>query len=163
MSWVFCVCTYLIMNGRAVLWAKKISNGNLLWRLLSFLALFCLWYRIPSSPYIFLVQYISTQDLIQSNSLKNVVNWNGLLFWCFMQLWCCCLALKPFPMIFRIHKVGGNIFRVPLDTGGDPEGVDLLSALAAGWPPYANKKRVIFVSNASWSKDLDAKGMDELP
>ena len=62
-----------------------------------------------------------------------------------MQLWCCCLALKPFPMIFRIHKVGGNIFRAPLDIGGDPEGVDLLSALAAGWPPWANKKMVIFV------------------
>ena len=90
--------------------------------------------------------------------------WNVLLFfWCFMHLWCCCLALKPFPMIFRIHKVGGNIFRVPLDTGGDPEGVDLLSALAAGWPPWVNKKRVIFVSNASWSKDLDAKWMEEYP
>jgi len=92
-------------------------------------------------PILFLVQYISTQDLIQSNSLKNVVNRNVLLFWCFMQLWCCCLALKPFPMIFRIHKVGGNIFRVPLDTGGDPEGVDLLSALAAGWPPWSSPGR----------------------
>ena len=145
MSWVFCVCTYLIMNGRAVLWAKKISNGNLLWRLLSFLALFCLWYRTRSSPYIiFGSVYLNSRPNPIKKLKKNVVNWNVLLFWCFMQLWCCCLALKPFPMIFRIHKVGGNIFRVPLDTGGDPEGVDLLSALAAGWPPWANEEKGYF-------------------
>ena len=144
MSWVFCVCTYLIMNGRAVLWAKKISNGNLLWRLLSFLALFCLWYRIRSSPYIIFGSVYLNSRPNPIKQFKNVVNWNVLLFWCFMQLWCCCLALKPFSMIFRIHKVGGNIFRVPLDTGGDPEGVDLLSALAAGWPPWANEEQGYF-------------------
>ena len=75
-----------------------------------------------------------------------------------MQLWCCCLALKPFPMIFRIHKVGGNIFRVPLDTGGDPEGVDLLSALAAGWPPWVNKKGLFSFPMVAEAKIWTPKG-----
>ena len=87
MSWVFCVCTYLIMNGRAVLWAKKISNGNLLWRLLSFLALFCLWYRISSCPYIIF-------GSVYLNSRPNPIKKLKKMWWtemsCFFGVSCSC-------------------------------------------------------------------------
>ena len=164
MSWVFCVCTYLIMNGRAVLWAKKISNGNLLWRLLSFLALFCLWYRIRSSPYIIF-------GSVYLNSRPNPIKKLKKMWWtemsCFFGVSCSCgvvaLHSNHSQWYFGSTKLEEIFLESPWTLGGTQKVLtSSLPWLLVG-RPMQMKRRVIFVSNGSWSKDLDAKGMDEHP